>query len=134
MKPTHLLPWLLCALLTACGSSGLATVQPKLEIELINQSSHALENTQARFGNNTCKWGHVGKTFSASYMFLPYPITAETELHWDEEGKHRVEKLDLRKVYSPGKSGRLTFTVYDERVEVSFRENVNASNALPESK
>lgn len=41
---------------------------------------------------------------------------------WDEPGGHRVEKLDLRKIYPPGKSGRLTFTVHDDRVEAIFRE------------
>jgi hypothetical protein len=93
-----------------------------MEVEIDNQSSRALENTQARFGDNVCKWGHVGKKYSASYMFYPHPITAKTELHWDENGKHRVEKLDLSNIYSAGKSGRLTFTVYDGHVEVSFRE------------
>jgi hypothetical protein len=79
-------------------------------------------NALARFGDYDCEWGNVGRTFSKSYLSFPHPITPDTELHWDEDGKHRMEKLDLRKIYPPGKSGRLTFTVYDGRVEVSFRE------------
>ena len=122
MKPERLLPWLLCVLLTGCGSNGLAAMKPEVDVEIINQSSHNLENTQARFGGNVCAWGRLVKTASAGYGFYPHPITAQTELHWDEPGGHRVEKLDLRKIYPPGKSGRLTFTVYDGRVEVSFRE------------
>lgn len=119
MKTEHLLPWLLCVFLTACGTSGLASVL-KVEVEIVNQSSRSLENTLARFGGYECKWGYVGK--SASYMFYPHPITAQTELHWDDEGKHRMEKIDLSKIYPAGKSGRLTFTVFDGRVEATFRE------------
>ncbi len=121
MKLANSVPWLLCALLAACGSSGLSAV-PKMEVEIVNQSSHDLENTRGRFGNYFCAWGRLMKTATASYLSYPHPITPETELHWDVDGKHRVEKLDLRKIYPPGKSGRLTFTVYDGRVEVSFRE------------
>jgi hypothetical protein len=122
MKSYCLLPWLICVLLTGCSSSGLAAVRPKMEVEISNQSSQALDNALVNFGDYQCKWGHVGKTFSASYMYYPYPVTAAAELHWDEDGKHRMEKLDLSKVYQRGKSGRLTFTVYDGRVEVSFVE------------
>ena len=62
------------------------------------------------------------KTAANNFLSHPHPIAAQTELHWDEDGKPRMEKLDLRKIYARGKSGRLTFTVYDGRVEVIFRE------------
>ena len=58
MKTEHLLPWLLCAFLTACGSSGL-NPGPKMEVEIVNQSSRSLESTLARFGGYECKWGYV---------------------------------------------------------------------------
>jgi hypothetical protein len=125
MKIEHFMPWLLCVLLTACGSTGLASV-PKIEVEIVNQSSFGLENAEARFGDYACKWGRVGKTFSAIYMSFPHPITEQTKLRWKENGKRREEKLDLRKIYPSGKSGRLTFTVYDGHVEVSFRETSSA--------
>lgn len=120
MKLPLLLLSVLCALLVACGSRGLGFV-PKIEVEVVNRSSRDLENTEAHFGENRCRWGIVGKTFSAGYMFYPHPITAKAELHWDEAGKHRVEHLDLSKTYPPGGSGRLTFTVHDGRVEVTFQ-------------
>lgn len=88
---------------------------------MVNQSARDLENAEARFGDHVCKWGSVVKTASKSYMYYPHPITAQMELHWDAAG-HRVEKIDLSKIYPRGKSGRLTFTVYDDRVEVNFRE------------
>jgi len=113
---------LLCLLLAGCGSRGLAAVKPEVDVEIINKSSRDLENAKARFGDYACEWGWVIKTATKGYGFYPHPITAQTELDWDEGGKHRVEKLDLSKIYPPGKSGRLTFTVYDGRVEVSFRE------------
>ncbi len=99
---------------------------PKMEVEIDNQSSRDLQNAVARFGKYDCEWGYVGKTFSKSYLFYPYPITPKAELHWEENGKHRVEKLDLSQICPPGKSGRLTFTVRDRGVEVSFRESSSA--------
>lgn len=108
-----------CILLAGCINSGLAGA-PKMEVEIVNHSARSLENAVVRFGSNDCRWGSVGK--SASYLFYPHPITPEAELHWDEDGKHRMEKLDLKKIYPKGKSGRLTFIVHDGRVEVTFRE------------
>lgn len=121
MRPHPLLGWL-CLLLAACSSSGFVIVRPKVEVEIINQSSRDMKNAHATFGEYVCIWGSVIKSTSKGYMYYPHLITAESELHWDEDGKHRMEKLDLRKVYQRGKSGRLSFTVYDGRVEVSFVE------------
>jgi hypothetical protein len=119
---TILQAWLVWALLAGFGSSGQAGVRPEVDVEIINRSSRDLENATARFGQHACGWGWVIRNATKGYGFYPHPITAEAKLHWDQEGKHRVETLDLRKTYPPGKSGRLTFTVYDDRVEVSFRE------------
>jgi hypothetical protein len=96
-------------------------MKPAVEVEMVNESSGDLENAEARFGKYVCKWGWVVKGASKSYMYYPHPITAQTELHWDASGSHRTKKIDLSKVYPPGKSGRLTFTVYDDRVAASFR-------------
>jgi len=121
MKANTIMLSLFCVLLLGCDTDGL-TSMPKIEVEIINHSTRELEYAVARFGKYDCKWGRVGKTFSASYMFYPHPITSDAELHWDEPNGLRMEKIDLRKIYPPGKSGRLTFTVYDDRVEVTFRE------------
>lgn len=120
MKANFMLPCLLCVLLAACGSSGLIFV-PKIDVDIVNRSSRGLDNAEVHFGDYRCRWGRVGKTFSAGYMYYPHPITPKAELHWDEDGKHRIELLDLSKIYPPGSSGRLTFTVYDGRVEATFR-------------
>jgi len=122
MKLSAMFVGLLCLLLVGCGSGVLAAVKPEVDVEIVNKSSHDLENAKARFGDHACDWGWVIKTATKGYGFYPHPITARAELHWDESGGHRVEKLDLSKIYLPGKSGRLTFTVYDGRVEVTFRE------------
>lgn len=104
-----------------CGCTAIAG-RPAVEVEITNQSSHDLANAQANFGDYACKWGIVGKTFSAIYLFYPHPITADTELHWDEAGSHRVEKIDLRQVYRRREAGRLTFSVLDSGVEVTFQK------------
>lgn len=122
MKLGHFLAGIFFLLLAGCGSNGLSAVKSQVMVEIVNQSSRDFENAEARFGRHTCEWGWVVRATSKGYGFYPHPITTETELHWDEPGGHRVEKLDLKKIYPPGKSGRLTFTVYDGRVEVSFRE------------
>jgi hypothetical protein len=108
--------------LFGCGAASVGLMQADVQVEIANRSSRDLENAEAIFGAYTCRAGIVGKTFSAIYMSYPHPITPDTELRWDEGAKHRVEKIDLRKIYPPGKSGRLTFTVRDGGVEASFRE------------
>ena len=122
MKRTALFSGMFCLLLTGCSSSGLAGAGPDVTVEVVNQSSNNLQNAKARFGDYACEWGYVAKAGTAVYMSYPHPITAQTELQRDEGGKLRVEKIDLSKIYTRGKSGRLTFTVYDDRVEVNFRE------------
>jgi hypothetical protein len=104
------------------GSCAQVSNLPQLELEVSNSGSRSVQNTFAKFGDNLCSWGWVSAGATKSYLHFPHPITPDAEMHWDEEGKHRVEKLDLRKIYPPGKSGRLTFTVHDDRVEVTFRE------------
>lgn len=98
-------------------------MRPAVEVEIVNRSSRDLENAEARFGDYACKWGSVLKGTSASYMYYPHPISDQVVLHWHAEGSRRMEMLDLGKVYPRRKPGRLTFTVYDDRVAVSFREN-----------
>ena len=95
---------------------------PPVDVEIINRSSHDLANVRALFGDYACEWGTVGKTFTAVYLFYPHPITADTELRWDEQGSPRVEKIDLRQVYRRGQAGKITFTVLDGRAEVAFRK------------
>jgi hypothetical protein len=116
----------MCLVLAACNGSGVMGGLPEMEVEVVNYSSRDLLNAYARFGEYRCGWGIVGNSFSKSYLFFPHPITPDAELHWDEDGRHRMEKIDLRKIYPPGKSGRLTFTVHDGRVEVGFREKAPA--------
>ena len=122
MNLPRLLNYGLCILLlfgTGCESIAM---QPEVDVSVENKSSLDIANVRARFGDYACSWGNVGRTFKAIYGQYPHPITVETELHWDVDGQHKVQKFDLRKAYLPGKSGRLSFTVYDDRAEVSFRE------------
>lgn len=111
---------LLCIFLGACTGSGAIAMKPSVDVEFVNRSTRDLRNAAVHFGEHVCEWGFVGKTNTKAYLFYPHPITAKADLHWDEEGKHRVEHLDLSKTYPPGGSGRLTFTVHDGRVEATF--------------
>jgi hypothetical protein len=122
MKLTPLMIGCFVVLLAACGCNGLAATGPVVEVEMYNQSSRDLENAEARFGEHICRWGWVVKTSSKSYMDYPHPVTPKVELHWDAEGTHRVEMLDLSKIYPRGKSGRLRFIVDNDRVSVIFHE------------
>ena len=36
MKLFLVLPWLLCALLAACGGNGLAAMKPEIDVEIVN--------------------------------------------------------------------------------------------------
>lgn len=112
----------LCFAVSARSGIGSSSQGPEVDIEIVNDCQRVLRNSLVRFGDFTCEWGTVIVATSKGYGHFPHPITPDAELHWDEDGKPRVEKLDLRKIYPPGKSGRLTFTVHDDRVEVTFRE------------
>lgn len=118
----HILISIAFAILTGACARGSDTFRPQIEVEIVNSSQCDIEDSRVHFGGNECRWGWVSKTARKSYLRYPHPVTPDVELHWNEDGKHRVEKLDLRKIYPPGKSGRLTFTVHDGRVEVTFRE------------
>jgi hypothetical protein len=120
MKFAYLLGGFLVALLTGCGTGALFSRQ--VDIGIVNESSKDLGNTVVRFGANECSLGFVAKTASKVFLFYPEPITAKAELRCATVSGPRVEAVDLSKVYSSGKSGRLTFTVYDDRVEVIFNE------------
>jgi len=109
----------LSMLLCACGNNRLFA-KPLIEVEIVNDSAVNLENAEARFGEHICRWGIVVRNKSASYMSYPHPITDRVELHWDSRG-HRMHVIDLSNTYMRGKSGRLTFTVSDDRVEAIFR-------------
>lgn len=111
----------LSLLLSACGINGIV-MKPAIEVEIVNSSQHDLENAEARFGEHACRWGWVVKGVSKSYLSYPYPITLRAELHRDSPA-HRVDQIDLSKIYVQGKSGRLTFIVYDDRVEVTYSQD-----------
>jgi hypothetical protein len=113
---------LCCLVFGSCNGNGLASMKPAVDVEIVNKSTRDLRNSGVHFSQHVCELGNVGKTFTAIYLFYPKPITSPAELQWDESGGHRVEKFDLSKVYSRGKAGCLTFTVYDDHVEVSFQE------------
>ncbi len=122
MKPHRFLAVVVSSLLLwAMGCQSIAS-KPEVNVSVENKSSRDIENVRARFGEYACSWGNVGRTFKAIYGLYPHPITAETELHWEVDGQSKIQKLDLREVYPPGKSGRLSFTVYDDSAEVSFRD------------
>jgi hypothetical protein len=104
---------------TGCGSIAM---QPEVNVSIENKSARLLENVRAHFGEYECAWGLVAAGATKIYGHYQHPITRETELHWDEAGGHRVQKLELGKIYPPGKSGRLSFTIYEGHAEVEFRE------------
>lgn len=109
-------------LLTGCSVSGLVGVKPDVDVEIYNLTSRNLMNAEVRFEKYACQWGTVAAHTSASYLFFPHLITSKSELHWDLNGEHFVETLDLTKVYRPRSSGRLIFTIHDEKADVSFKE------------
>jgi hypothetical protein len=99
------------------GSEGTAEV----EVEIVNRSPVDLGNAYAMFGEHKCSWGWVVSGSSKSYMAFPHPIGSGAELTWEIHGVQRAVRLDLKDEYVPGASGRLTFIVSSETVDVSFR-------------
>ena len=110
------------ALLAACGTGGLSLTRPTVDVNIVNLSSRDLSNAEVRFGEQVCQWGFVSRGSTAAYLFYPHPITAQAELHWVDIGP-RMQPMNLAKIYPRGKSGRLTFTVHNDRAEATFRED-----------
>lgn len=120
MRFACLLGVFLGTLLVGCGTGTLFSRQ--VDIGIVNESSKDFITAVLRFGPNDCNLSPVAKTASKVFLFFPDPVTPEAELRCTTPTGPRVEKIDLRKIYPGGKSGRLTFTVFDDRVEVTFLE------------
>ena len=82
---------LLALLLFSYGTKGIADMKAEIDVEVINRSSHDMDDVSAHFGEYTCGWGWVVRNSTKDYAFYPHPITFDSELHWNEEGKHRLE-------------------------------------------
>lgn len=113
----------LCAFLFTSVSCQAIAMRAHVDVSIENKSSRGIQNARARFGEFACTWGLVSSGAKKIYGDYPHPITAETVLHWEFNGEPKSQKFDLQKIYSPGKSGRLSFTIYEDRAEVSFRES-----------
>ena len=117
-----ILPILTFSLGALVGCFGGVQKSQGNEIEITNRSSSDLTDASVKFGDHTCRWGVVGRTFSASYLGYPFPITQDVELKWKSGGLQHEEKINLKGIYSSGQSGRLTFVVLDEGVRATFAE------------
>lgn len=112
----------ICLLLIvpACKVIGL---RPDVDILVLNQSGRKLTETRVKFGDYVCKWGVVVKDADKGFLFYPHPITPDTDFLWnDEAGKEHKIKVDLRGIYPPRASGKLTFVFYGDRVVAQFEK------------
>ncbi|MEY4201838.1 MAG: hypothetical protein RLZZ265_3578 [Verrucomicrobiota bacterium] len=112
------LTMLLLVLQMGCATANIG--RPRVDIAFVNHSSADLEAVCARFGQYECGVGHLGRTFLAGYGNFRHPITNDVEVRWEVNRTLKVERLDLRKVYPPGRAGRLTFTITDKGVSAGF--------------
>jgi hypothetical protein len=117
-----LLSGVLCAFLLTNVSCQVMATRAVVDVSIENKSDRDIHNARARFGDFACSWGIVSSGAKKIYGNYPHPINVDAELHWEVDGQHKVQKLDLRRIYTRGKSGRLSFTIHDDRAEVSFRE------------
>lgn len=113
---------LVCLVIVGLFIGGCARARTHVDLTLKNKGAATLENAELVSTNSICSWGTVVAGGSATYMEFAKPVSSAAEMHFVRAGVSRTDKLDLGKVYQPGQSGELTFTVYDDRVEVSFVE------------
>lgn len=113
---------LVCLVICGFFIAGCARARTHVDLTLKNNSAATLENAELVSTNSICSWGAVVAGGSATYMVFAEPVSSVAELHCVCAGVSRTERLDLSRVYQPGQTGELTFTVYDDRVEVSFAE------------
>jgi hypothetical protein len=95
----------------------------KIDIELKNSSSNDAEEGEIYFGKYFVFGPHcfVGKSYSKTYIDYPDVNGSSAEVEWTSKGTKHDKTVDFRKVMPEKKSGQLTFTIFDDRVEVSFK-------------
>lgn len=93
---------------------------PPIEVELFNFSSEDIQEAEAHFGESICGWGHVSSRVSASHMSFSQPITDEAVLTWRDSKGRRSERVNVKAVLQRGVCGRLSFRLYDNRIDVRF--------------
>lgn len=93
---------------------------PPIEVELFNFSSEDIREAEARFGEAICSWGYVSSRVSASHMSFSQPITDEAVLTWRGSRGPRSERVNVKAVFQRGVRGRLSFRLYDNRIDVRF--------------
>lgn len=109
----------LALLWVGCATSSHSEV----DAVMVNQSSRDLSNAEVVFGTNRCPVGTLARTATASYLFYRAPITDHANVRWwEKEHDQRSEVLDLRGIYPKDGRGRLTFTISDSGVKVSYRK------------
>ena len=99
---------------------GAALFKPEVDIGVVNSTAHDITDVYIRFGQNGCRWKVVRPTFSAIYGLFRHPIRNEAEVSWNQAGKKRVETVSIKDVYPGRKDGLLMFSVFEDRVTVSF--------------
>ena len=100
-----------------CNVSG---IRHETWVEIENKSSVELENASVYFGVNRCSWGYVSVGAKKAYSNFTYPITNTAMLSWYNRGKNCETMTDLSKTCAITDSGRLTFIVYDDHVDILF--------------
>lgn len=110
---------LLTVLMTSCHFG--RRTPPEVDVGITNQTPHVLRNAYVAFGEHKCRFGVLGSGASATYMYYPFPITSDAEVHWEADASSRSHRIDLTNVYNKGQSGKLIFYVTDTGVSAEFR-------------
>jgi len=95
----------------------------KTDITLNNSASNNIQEADVTFGeyvlfNPPCS---IGKGYGATYVDYPYLSGTNADVEWISKGTKFKKTVDFEKVMPKSKSGLLTFTICDDRVEVRFK-------------
>lgn len=112
----------ICLLLLSAMTACSGTRNQFIDVSVVNSASVDLTDTYVDLSGIRCGWGVVVRNSKKVFSGAKPRDLATAQLHLVQQGKTRIERFDLRSMYRIGQSGELTFTVYDDRVEVSFAE------------
>jgi hypothetical protein len=95
----------------------------KIDITLKNASSNDAEKCEIFFGNFFVFGPErfVGKGHSATYSNYLNVNGSTAEVEWTSKATRNKKIVDFKNVLPEKKSGQLTFTILDDRVEVNFK-------------
>lgn len=119
MTIRSLLICLLLTMLLACKQQSNTSI----DIAFRNQTTNELDFVEASFGENTCSSGVLIPNALSVTIGYRYQITQVARVRWKAtNGVVKIKEVTVNGIVPPRTSGRMTFSIHEDRVVVTFNQ------------